>query len=66
MIIGLCIVKKVKNAIYSGQITGLYIGHLLERTTIADPSGRFPFLPREDNWQYSYQHKLETTGDKDV
>lgn len=56
----------MKNAIYSGKITGLYIGHLLERTTIADPSGRFPFLPREDNWQYSYQHKLETTGDKDV
>lgn len=59
-------ISGVPEAIYSGQITGLYIGHLLERTTIADPSGRFPFLPREDNWQYSYQHKLEITGDKDV
>lgn len=35
------------------------MGHLLEKTTIADPSGRFPFFPRENNWKESYQHELE-------
>jgi thioredoxin reductase len=49
----------VPQAIYSAQITGLYVGHLLEKTTIADYSGRFPFFPREENWKYSFQHKLE-------
>lgn len=52
-------ISGVPEAIYSGQVTGLYVGHLLEKTTIADYSGRFPFLPREENWEHSYQHKLE-------
>ncbi|MCR1903860.1 hypothetical protein [Lactobacillus taiwanensis] len=52
-------ISGVPQAIYSGQVTGLYIGHLLEKTTIADPSGRFPFLPREENWKESFQHELE-------
>ncbi|WP_288646383.1 NAD(P)/FAD-dependent oxidoreductase [uncultured Lactobacillus sp.] len=52
-------ISGVPEAIYSGQVTGLYVGHLLEKTTIADYSGRFPFLPREENWKYSFQHKLE-------
>lgn len=52
-------ISGVPEAIYSAQITGFYVGHLLEKITIADPSGRFPFLPRERNWLNSYQHKIE-------
>ena len=52
-------ISGVPEAIYSSQITGFYVGHLLEKTTIADPSGRFPFFPRENNWKESYQHELE-------
>lgn len=59
-------ISGVPEAIYSGQVTGLYVGHLLEKTTIADPSGRFPFLPREENWKSSFQHKLEQSSDGDA
>lgn len=52
-------ISGVPEAIYSAQITGFYVGHLLEKTTIADPSGRVPFLPRERNRLNSYQHKIE-------
>ena len=52
-------ISGVPEAICSAQITGFYVGHLLEKTTIADTSGRFPFFPRERNWLNSCQHKIE-------
>ncbi|RMC23516.1 MULTISPECIES: hypothetical protein [unclassified Lactobacillus] len=52
-------ISGVPEAIYSAQITGFYVGRLLKKYTIADPSGRFPFFPREANWDYSLQHDIE-------
>ena len=52
-------ISGVPEAIYSAQITGFYVGRLLKKDTIADPSGRFPFFPREANWNYSLQHDIE-------
>ncbi|QNQ81453.1 NAD(P)/FAD-dependent oxidoreductase [Lactobacillus sp. PV034] len=52
-------ISGIPEAIYSGQVTGLYVGRLLKKTTIAEPSGRFPFFPRELNWNFSFQHEME-------
>ena len=48
----------VMAAIYSAQIVAFTIGRQLCKTTKADESGRFPFFPREDFWEESYQKQL--------
>lgn len=48
----------VMAAIYSAQIVAFTIGRQLCKTTKADESGRFPFFPREDFWEESYQKRL--------
>ncbi len=49
----------VMAAIYSAQIVALDIGRKLCKETKADPSGRFPFFPREFTWDGSYQEGLK-------
>ena len=52
-------ISGVPQAIYSGQVTGLYIGHLLEKTTIADPSGRFPFYQGKKTGKKAFNTNLK-------
>lgn len=49
----------VMAAVYTAQITAFEIGRRLRITTKADPSGRFPFFPREKFWNDSYQSHLK-------
>lgn len=49
----------VMAAIYSAQITAFAVGRKMCKQTQADPSGRFPFFPRELFWEESYQEKLK-------
>lgn len=47
----------VPAAISSAQIVAFDIGRKINISTKADPSGRFPFFPREEYWNISWQKK---------
>lgn len=51
-------VSGVPFAISSGQVVGFDIGRQLRKASKADPSGRFPYYPREQYWDESWQKKL--------
>ena len=41
-------------AITSALVTSLKVGRKISKYTIAEPSGRFPWFPRENNWNDSW------------
>lgn len=47
----------VPAAISSAQVVAFDAGRKIKLTTLADPSGRFPFFPREKYWEESWQRK---------
>lgn len=57
------VISGVLTAISSALVASLSVGRLLNATTIADPSGRFPWFPREVNWEDSW---LPTLQNEDV
>ncbi|BDR58367.1 hypothetical protein XA3_08080 [Xylocopilactobacillus apicola] len=57
------VLSGVAAAIYSGQIAAMDIGRKFDRKTKADPSGRFPFIPRESFWNESWQSKIKKYDD---
>lgn len=48
------IISGVLISLSSALITALYIGRKLNKKTISEPSGRFPWFPRESSWEDSW------------
>ncbi|WP_449354601.1 FAD-dependent oxidoreductase [Virgibacillus natechei] len=48
----------------SAIITSLSVGRKLRKELISEPSGRFPWFPREDDWEESWLPYLERLGVK--
>jgi hypothetical protein len=53
------ILSGIPAAIYSAQNVAFAVGRKLNPKTKADPSGRFPFYPRDEFWEDSWQKKLD-------
>lgn len=48
------VISGVLMAITSALVTSLKVGREISKYTIAEPSGRFPWFPRENNWNDSW------------
>lgn len=48
------VISGVLMAITSALVTSLKVGRKISKYTIAEPSGRFPWFPRENNWNDSW------------
>ncbi|MDA2253828.1 FAD-dependent oxidoreductase [Bacillus cereus] len=56
------VISGVLIALSSALTASLSIGRLLNPTTISEPSGRFPWYPRELTWEHSWMPYLDDLG----
>ena len=49
----------VLTALSSALTVSLAVGRLINKTIISEPSGRFPWFPRESSWEQSWMVTLE-------
>lgn len=48
----------------SAILASLKVGRNLRKELISEPSGRFPWFPRENDWEASWMPYLENLGVK--
>lgn len=53
------IITGVPICLSTGQIAALDIGRKINKEIISEPSGRFPWFPREENWDASWLNILK-------
>lgn len=56
------IITGIPISISTAQIAAIDIGRKLKKNIISEPTGRFPWYPREDNWDESWLKILKNTG----
>ncbi|NCG69206.1 hypothetical protein GWJ21_15240 [Bacillus coagulans] len=56
------IITGIPISLSSAQITALSVGRNLRKELISEPSGRFPWFPREVNWEESWLPYLKLRG----
>lgn len=54
------VISGVLMAVTSALVTALKVGREISKYTIAEPSGRFPWLPRESSWKDSWLNWYES------